>query len=678
MSDKRYSREWWLKELETARKAHDGWRKSAQVAMKEYRGKEDKDGGDSPDFYPIFWANTQITHSALYNKTPAPDIRRRYQDAVVPKEVAKALERAIEFTLDQESVDDHAHRVFDDYLVSGLGVAKVEYLPTVEDDQITAQKIRLEYIPYDRFEWEPNKDWDDVGWICIQHGMSKAEVKAKFGVKVEIDASGDGRMSQQSKDAEAPNEDQVWVYEIWCRTTRTLHWIGKDTDEIDETVEDPLRLQGFYPITRPMMLNVKSGALVPKTDYSYIRPLCRYVDTLTKRIFSLTSQIKDVGAYDSSFPELAKIASPSAEDGTRVGVNGLSTRLLQAGGGRVTFDSVVAVQDNSGKVQVVASLQELREAAKGQIYETTGISDIVRGASVASESATAQQLKGQWANIRLARKQAAVNGFFRDTFRLMAEIVAEHYTPENLMQITGVQMTPEAVQFLRSDAMRSFAIDVETDSTIAMDEQADKKQRLEFTKTFTDYANIIMPQMQQGLIPADLGKGVLNIALGGFKYSEELEDALEALPGNAEQLGKLNQQGQQLQMQLQQAQQQMQAMQQELAKYQEAEEARKTATTQADVALKGAQTEKTYAETQQIGVADPANAIKAQAELVTAQSAANKAQLEEAVVAKQAETVLAPPPVTVDKIELQFDETGMPVGGHVIRNAQVIEQPGVQ
>lgn len=678
MTDKRYSRAWWLKEIDTAKKAHKSWYESAKVATQEYRGREEKETGQQPDFYPIFWANTQITHSALYSKTPAPDIRRRYQDAQVPREVAKALERAIEFTLDQESVDDHAHRVLDDYLISGLGVAKVEYLPTVEGEQVTAQKVRLEYIPWDRFEWEPNKDWDDVQWCSILHGMSKAEVKEKFGVDVKIDASGDAQQRNKSKDAEAPNEDQVWVYEVWCKATRTLYWLGKDTDEIEESVEDPLRLEGFFPVTRPMMLNIKSGALVPKTDYSFIRPLCRYVDTLTKRVFSLTAQIKDIGAYDSSFPELVKIASPDAVDGTLVGVNGLSTRLLQGGGGAVTFDSVVAMQNNTNKANVVATLEQLLESAKAKLYEISGISDIVRGASVASESATAQQLKGQWANIRLARKQAAVNGFFRDVFRIMAEIVAEHFTPENLMQITGVQMTPEAVAFLRSDAMRSFAIDVETESTVAMDEQADKKQRLEFTKTFTDYANILMPQMQQGLMPADLAKGVLAIALGGFKYSEELEDALEALPGNAQQLATLSQQNQQSQMQLQQAAQQIQAMQQELAKYQEAEEARKTATTQADVELKGAQTAKTYAEAQQVGVADPAAPIKAEAELIKVKSEASKAMLEQQVTAKQAETVLAPPPVTVDKIELQFDETGMPVGGHVIRNAQVIEQPGVQ
>jgi len=45
------------------------------------------------------------------------------------------------------------------------------------------------------------------------------------------------------------------------------------------------------------------------------------------------------------------------------------------------------------------------------------------------------------------------------------------------------------------------------------------------------------------------------------------------------------------------------------------------------------------------------------------------------VAEKAAQDVMtppAPPPITVDDIQLQFDETGMPIGGRVIRNSQVM------
>ncbi len=669
MSDKKYSRAWWLKTLETERKHHDSWRKGAQVAWDEYRGKEDNPDEASREFYPIFWANTQITHSALYAKTPKPDVRKRYQDSEVPRPVAKAIERALQFTLDQEGIDDHAHRVVDDFLIAGLGVGKVEYLPVIQDGVIASQKVRLEYIPWARFCWEPSKDWDDVEWIAILHFMSKAEVKERFGVTVTVTGTEDTRMSQKAKDPESPNEDQVRVYEVWCKSTRKLYWLGRDTDEIEETIDDPLDLQGFFPVTRPMLLNIKDGALVPKTDYSFVRPLCKYVDTLTKRIFSLTAQIKDVGAYDASFPELAKLADLNVADGTLVPVNQLAMRLAQAPGTRASFDSIIATRDNSNKVATVSELSNLREQAKALIFETTGISDIVRGSSVASETASAQRLKGQWANIRLARKQQAVNSFFRDMFRLMAEIIAEHFDPAQIAVMTGVQLDEQSVAFLRNDAMRSFAIDVETDSTVAQDEVEDKRQRLEFTKTFTDYAAQLFPQVQQGIIPADLAKGVMSIAIGGFKYSAELEDAIEGMPGNLQQLQQLNQGLQQAQQQGQQLQQQLQESQAQIQKLTATNQELEAFKAQSEAQLKGAQTEKTLAETEKIKAEIPAVGVEAQAKVIGAQQSLEEGAVRlqktrsEAAVASQAETAaVTPPRPKVKRTVLQYDDAGNPVG----------------
>jgi hypothetical protein len=50
-----------------------------------------------------------------------------------------------------------------------------------------------------------------------------------------------------------------------------------------------------------------------------------------------------------------------------------------------------------GLAKIVLQLVEQREQVKQTIYEVTGISDIVRGASKADETATAQQIKGRWA-----------------------------------------------------------------------------------------------------------------------------------------------------------------------------------------------------------------------------------------------------------------------------------------
>ncbi|MFX8715888.1 hypothetical protein ABTM38_19660, partial [Acinetobacter baumannii] len=67
----------------------------------------------------------------------------------------------------------------------------------------------------------------------------------------------------------------------------------------------------------------------------------------------------------------------------------------------------------------------------------------------------------------------------------MAEVIAEHFDPMVLTQMTGRQVTPEVMQLLRSDAMRRFRVDIETNSTIAADEQAERDGLTELMAAIT-------------------------------------------------------------------------------------------------------------------------------------------------------------------------------------------------
>jgi hypothetical protein len=101
------------------------------------------------------------------------------------------------------------------------------------------------------------------------------------------------------------------------------------------------------------------------------------------------------------------------------------------------------------------------------------------GASDPNETLGAQQLKAQFGSTRMKRRQRAVQKWIRDLYKLKAEIIAEHFEPQVLQEMTGEQMTPEVMQLLRSDKLRSYRIDIETDSTIFEDAEAEKKARTE-------------------------------------------------------------------------------------------------------------------------------------------------------------------------------------------------------
>ena len=68
----------------------------------------------------------------------------------------------------------------------------------------------------------------------------------------------------------------------------------------------------------------------------------------------------------------------------------------------------------------------------------------MRGQSKASETLGAQELKVQFANVRMNMYVKTVDSFVRDIYRIKAEMIAEHFEPQTLMEITGTKVTPDA------------------------------------------------------------------------------------------------------------------------------------------------------------------------------------------------------------------------------------------
>lgn len=554
---------YWFKKLGREEKAHEKFRRAAKAAEQAYFDERD-DG--LRNLFPIFWSNVNTLHSALYQHNPKPDVRPRYSfegpQAQIAKQAATLVERAIGYALDTTDFSTSADRVIDDFLITALGVPWVEYDAKIKRDEqgqpveIALQTIRLVHKPWSRFHWEPGKDWEDVDWIACGDYLTANEIKEQFGKE----PSGEGTRKRERTEADK-YATTFRVVSVYHRPKRTVYVVCEDFDQPLEVRRDALKLADFYPCPLPMMSNVRSDDLTPKPDYSFYESQCDYINRLTQRIHNITAQLKVAGFYDAQLGELAGLAK--ADDGVLIPVQNLLERLNSANGS-ASFDRVVAQLPLADKAAVLGQLHDLREKAKAEVYEITGISDIVRGVTVASETASAQTQKGQWAQVRIARRKRQVNDALRGVFRIMAEIMAEHFTPETWMLTTGIQPDPQVLQALKSDVGRTLLIDVETDSTVAMDDQDEQAQRLTMLKEVTPFLQALLPMTQQGLVPADLTKELLLTAVGGFKYGKTLEDVLNGLPGSQQQLQQLQQQIQQGQQQAMQLQQQNAALQQQL------------------------------------------------------------------------------------------------------------------
>jgi hypothetical protein len=248
---------------------------------------------------------------------------------------------------------------------------------------------------------------------------------------------------------------------------------------------------------------------------------------LTARIGILIEAVKVVGVYDATQTKVQQMLSSGVEN-TLIPVDTWAA-FSEKGG-------IKGVVDFLPLDMVMAALNQCyisREQAKQVVYDVTGLSDIIRGSSVASETATAQQIKSQYATLRLKRMQVDVAQFASTILQIKAQLMCDLYSPENLIQMSGIMSTPDsefaeqAIQLIKSEPARNYRIEVAADSLVEMDEQAEKASRTEFMTAFAQVMRDAVPMAQQAPQLAPLIGEVLQFVVRTFKGGRSLENALD-------------------------------------------------------------------------------------------------------------------------------------------------------
>ena len=630
----------WLDSVALARKNEADWRKGAGEARERYRGDSKNNQGKK---FNILFANTQITLPAIYNSTPIPDVRRRFGDAdATGKVAAQVLERSLSYSFDAYDFGGNMRAAVFDSVLAGRGVLRVRYEPSFEETEeeqqeaaeeyaedgeamqpaaprLVFQKVCVEHVDWHDFIIGPGRKWEEVPWIGFEHRLTRDELKDRFGnigATMPLDIVTDDARARNSDPRDVPDVfKRGTVYELWDKEEREVLFIAPSLpSKILKRVDDPLGLQDFWPMPRPIYDVVDSGSLVPIVPYSLYKDQAEELDHVTRRIDKLVEQCRYRGVYASDIEEFEKLAR--AQDGEFVPIQN-AMQFAERG-----LDKAIWPVPLETLVSVIIQLMQHREALKATIYEITGLSDIVRGASVASETATAQQIKAQFGSIRIQDRQAEVQRMARDAVRLMAELIGEKFEPETLGLMTGVDL-PQAqqkmmaqqaammaqqsgqpvppeieqvltvpswddvLQVLRSDAMRGYRVDIETDSTVQADVARLKTNAAEFVQGFGGFIQAVGPAVQAGAMPMDVVADLLTAFARNFKLGRQAEDALERMSKIAAQPAPQQDQGAAAEAQAKQAEAQAKAQAEAQKQAAEAQRAdRDFALAQRELALK--------------------------------------------------------------------------------------------
>lgn len=503
----------WMSAIEMAGKEEEPWRADADATLKRYRQSQ---AGQ----FNILFANTQTTVPALYNSEPVPDVRRRFgDDDPDGKAVATALERGISIQAELYDFNSCMEAAVKDRQLQGRGVTRVR----VVDGPNGSRRIECEPVIWDDFRRGPAKLWRDVPWIAFRHKLTRdelVEMSPKHGKDVELDAT----MGDPKKGEDLPEMfKRAIVWEIWDKATGTYFFIAESFKDGPLLVEeDAYKLRGFFCVPEPLYAVRTTDTLVPVCEFTIWKPLADEVDTLTARIIAIVKVMKWRGLYDGAFAGLVEKLE-ELDDGQLAAADD-PARAMQQGG----IEKAVWMMPVADAARLVESLYLAREQAKNQLYEMTGVADILRGSTQASETATAQQIKAQWGSLRLQEAQAGVQRYARDLFRMMADLMSEILEPEEIAAMTGIQLTPEQVQLMKGgDLRREFVIEIETDSTIRADLARAQENVSGFVAGFGSFIQSIGPAVQSGMMPGPIAVKLLSSFARNFKLGREAETTMD-------------------------------------------------------------------------------------------------------------------------------------------------------
>lgn len=598
------TRDRWIREIELYDRAVKDW--DGRTKKIKARYTDDRlDATSRSRRYNVLWSNVQTILPAVYARNPRVRVEKRFGDHqnLVINTAADVLEDAAQFEVGIQDFYGIMRSAILDRLLAGRGTVWIRYVPhfadvpadpgtentedkgeqttnNAPDEVLEFEETSVDYVNCPDFGHTLARTWPEVRGVWRKCYMTKAEVKDRFGKECASKIPFDSHSTTEDKTNWRKAEDEqpkATIYEIWDKDSKKALWLHREYPSLLDEKDDPLKLDDFFPCPQPLFATLCNDSLIPTPDYTEYQDQAEELDLLTARINSITRSIKIAGCYDAAQPALSRIFNEGVEN-SLVPVD--QWALMKERGG---LNGGLELVDTTQMATTVAALYEARNQVKNDLYEITGMADIIRGFSEPEETATAQQIKGRFAVLRLQDLQRDVQRFARDAIRLISQVICTHFEPESIMKMTGEglltnqqkqqiqmqmqqfqqvqqqyqqvaqqaqqtgQQPPQAPQspqipeqqqealdkptwdeviaLFKNRPMRLFSIDVETDSMIQQDQDEEKQRRIEFVQAIGQYMGQAIPFTQQMPAAAPLMMDLMMFVTRGFDASRDLEQS---------------------------------------------------------------------------------------------------------------------------------------------------------
>ena len=545
---------YWKQQIETAKSNLKNYIKDAESCEKAYHNTDLN--------YNIFYSNVEILTSNLCIANPKPDIQRRFLKRLEKNklrsntyaDVAKVLNGAVEFVSDTANLDERNEKAVRNSVIVGRGIIWVDYEPTISVDEegveyVSKRDIRLESLNPQEFLYSSAEKEEDIWWVARRHLLSREDIKRRFDYNPK-----DQELQFKQEDETQLKRGEVW--EIWDKNAKKRAFIllSSIKEKFLEVVDDPYKLEGFFPCD---YLDFVDNGTIPVPELMIYKKQADLLETVCKKAADIEDEVKYVTLVGSQDKGIAQRIT-AAQNGDVLSIP--TDNMVGAA------ESLIATTPVDKAIILLEHLQIEKEKLKQNIYDITGISDIMRGATEAQETATAQKIKGLFGSLRFQARQKKVQNFRKNIYKIIAELIAEHYDEETLSEMTctylptaetkqtlilkqqqGEELTPDEINILetptwgdlmyilRNDKLRNYTVDIETVATAFDDMEQQNAAIKDLTNLYlsmVQYADSLSPATLKGFIP------LIKMNLSSIKISSavgnQLEEAIESAYKEAE------------------------------------------------------------------------------------------------------------------------------------------------
>jgi hypothetical protein len=556
-----------------------------------------QDMGLTDQEYDTFWSSMEVLKPAIYAKPPKVVAKPRFSDASpTDKVVAELIERVVNSEFERGNVDLHLKECRDDLALLNRGVLRVTYEDQqICIDHVDRLEYRHEPVRYwhelgweafgawltedemkERFGETSGEAYKRAGFISRKDGYDDENTDSSLKALVwEVWSKTDGKVYWVSEGVDVIlDEDEPYLslkdffpgprpaygtlrrrtlvpVPDYVRYERHLEQINFLTSRIYALLER-CRVVGLFSgagdvgtalqtaiseTTDAMFIPVPAGLTQSGGgDLVQWLPIDVIANTITGLIqarnqlfadFDRLSGISDIMRGETEADETLgaqRLKSQYgsirvkdkvdeivrlARDTARIAVEIVCQNFTQ----RTLLD--VSQMDIPTRRDVEKDIDGIKKAAKAEMEALT---------KKAQEAAQQAQQGGQQVDPAQAQQQ----------FQQAQQEIAQKYAPQ-LQSLQNTVVIEDVMKVIKDKRERALIIDIETDSTVLVDEIAEKQMRNELLQTFAGAMQQLQPLFALGDVGVKLATGMLEFTLqpyvqGNRQIQQLLDDMVEQAP----------------------------------------------------------------------------------------------------------------------------------------------------